>query len=173
MQKKYHEKVFGSTVAIDHSTYEHKAEAVIYVQNRSAVINSLVVCDWIFPIIQSQVSENRIGDMSLESQLLEAVTGYHVSEKELDHIGERVWNLSRLFMVREGRSREDDTLHASYFTDRNGEKAIRKGDFENAKTKYYELRGWDVKTGWPNMEKISELQLTDVAEVLRDTIERQ
>jgi aldehyde:ferredoxin oxidoreductase len=101
-------KILGSDMAIDHSTYQYKPEAVVYMQNRSAVINILVVCDWVYPIIQSQTTEDRMGDTSLESQLLAAVTGHHLAERELDQVGEKVWNLSRAFMAREGRTREED-----------------------------------------------------------------
>ena len=159
--------VFGSEMAIDHSSFEYKPEAVVYAQNRSMVINLLVLCDWIYPIVQSQVTKDRSGNTSFESQLLSAVTGYHLSEKELNQIGERVWNLARAIMVLEGRTREKDTLHESYFTERDGEKAISKSDFEQAKTRYYQLRGWDEQRGWPTIKKLTELGLSDVADKLQ------
>lgn len=160
-------KILGSDMAIDHSTYEQKPEAVIYMQNRSALINILVVCDWVYPIIQSQTTEGRAGDTSLESQLLAAATGYPLAEKELDQVGERVWNLARAFMAREGRTREEDTLHPSYFRERDGEKAVPKSDFERAKTRYYQLRGWDERKGWPTKEKLEQLGLSDLADDLQ------
>ncbi len=160
-------KIFGTEIAIDHSTFEHKPEAIIYAQDRSAVINILVLCDWVYPIIFTYATENRIGDTFLESQLLGAVTGYKLTEKELNQVGERVWNLARAFMVREGRTRDEDTFHESYFSERNGEKAISKSDFEKAKTKYYKLRGWDEEKGWPTREKLYQLNLSDVADDLQ------
>ena len=39
------EKIFGSKTAIDHETYAHKSKVVAYCQNRSAVIDSLVLCE--------------------------------------------------------------------------------------------------------------------------------
>ncbi len=159
-------KIFGSESAINHSTFEYKPEAVIYAQNRSAVINILVLCDWVYPIIFSYETEDRVGDTSLESQLLAAATGYTLTEKELNRVGERVWNLTRAFMVREGRTRDEDTFHESYFMENDGEKAIPKSDFEKAKTRYYELRGWDKKTGWPTRGKLYQLNLYDIADDL-------
>ena len=151
--------LFGSEMAIDHSDFAHKAEMTVYAQNKAAVINLLVVCDWIYPIFSSHAAEDRLGDTSLESRLLTAVTGYDLTEKELDRIGERVWNLARALMVREGRTREQDTFHESYFREHGGEKAIPRTDFEEAKSRYYQLRGWDEKTGWPTREKLAELGL--------------
>ena len=152
-------KLFGSEMAIDQSNFAHKAEMTVYAQNKAAVINLLVICDWIYPIFSSHATEDRLGDTSLESRLLTAVSGYDLTEKELDRIGERVWNLARALMVREGRTREQDTFHESYFREHGGEKAIPRTDFEEAKTRYYQLRGWDEKTGWPTREKLQELGL--------------
>ncbi len=172
------EEIFGSELAIDHSTYDYKAKAVVYAQNRSAVINLLVLCDWLYPIVQSQITSNRKGDTSVESKLLSAVTGLEITEAELDRIGERVWNLMRSIAVREGRTREKDTLHASYF--KTGEelkpkaknepvsvlKPVPKETFERAKDEYYRLRGWDISTGRPTGDTLRKLNLEDVAQNL-------
>jgi aldehyde:ferredoxin oxidoreductase len=159
-------KVFGSEMAIDHGSYDFKPEAIIYAQDRSAVINILVLCDWVFPIIQSHASQDRMGDTSLESQLFSAATGYPLTEEELNQVGERVWNLARATMVREGRARDEETFHPSYFTSEGGEKAVPKSDFENAKTRYYQLRGWDEEKGWPTRERLAHLGLSDIADDL-------
>lgn len=174
------QQVFGSEETIDHSTYEHKARAVIYAQNRSAVVNLLVLCDFLYPIVQSQVTPDRKGDTSVESQLLSAVTGLDISEAELDQIGERVWNLMRSIAVREGQNREKDTLHASYFQagqdlkskEKKGDssvvKAIPKEAFEKAKDEYYLLRGWDIRTGWPTRDNLRDLGMEEVAQKLAE-----
>jgi aldehyde:ferredoxin oxidoreductase len=77
---------------------------------------------------------------------------------------------------RENRSREDDTLNEPYF-----DKAITcpggvsrgsqigpidRVKFEGLKNKYYELRGWEVKSGRPTRGKLEELGLKDVADKL-------
>jgi aldehyde:ferredoxin oxidoreductase len=109
-----------------------------------------------------------MGDSSFESQLLSAVTGNEFTEEALNLIGERVWNLSRVIMATEGRTREQDTLHESYFTEHQGLKAIPKLDFEEAKTRYYRLRGWNETTGLPTREKLVELNLPEIAEGLSE-----
>ena len=187
-------EIFGSDLAIDHTTYDGKAQAVFYAQNRSAVINLLVLCDWLYPIFQSQVRPDRKGDTSMESKLLSAVTGYQTTEAALNHAGERVWNLMRCIAVREGQTRKNDTLHASYFRpdDRAdpqqqiatevfvgpaGQKkaesqaalrAVPKAAFEKAKDEYYRIRGWDERTGWPTGEKLKSLGLDDVVQELSE-----
>jgi len=175
--------IFGSETAVDHGTYREKAKVVAFIQNRSAVINSLVLCDFLFPIFTSQSREDRMGDTAAESRLLEAVTGTDIEEKALDRIGERIGNLQRATMVREGRTRDKDTLHPSYFEagERKGDeksrssvaiisadhtKPIEKETFEKAKEEYYAIRGWDVKTGCPSRETLANLGLTDVSDRL-------
>jgi len=156
-------KVFGSERAIDHSTFEYKPEAIAYAQNRAAVINLLVICDWIYPIFTSQAKKDWTGDTALESRLLAAVTGNALSEAELNRVGERVWNLARAIMVREGRTRDQDTLHESYFRTNNGGEAVCLQDFEEAKTGYYQLRGWAEETGRPTRDRLDQLELADIA----------
>jgi aldehyde:ferredoxin oxidoreductase len=108
-----------------------------------------------------------LGDLSLESQLLSAVTGHPWSEKELNRAGERVWNLARAIMIREGRTREQDTIHGIFFREDKGEKAVFQTALEQAKTEYYRLRGWDERSGWPTREKLEDLALFDVANDLK------
>jgi aldehyde:ferredoxin oxidoreductase len=178
------EKVFGSKTAIDHGTYAEKSKAIAYCQNRSATINSLVLCDWLYPIFIGQSKEDRLGDTAAESKLLSAVTGIELSEEELNRIGERIWNLLRVTMVREGRTSQEDSLHESYFREsvisRGGvkesqshtnvssdqTKPVPRHAFEEAKKAYYRMRGWDEKTGCPVREKLIDLGLEDVAEQL-------
>ena len=152
------EKVFGSQTTIDHRTYDKKPEAIAYCQNRSAVINSLVLCDWLYPIFVSQSREDRMGDTAAESKFLSAVTEIDFLEEELNEIGERIWNLQRALMVREGRTSQEDTIQDSYFS----KDGIDRRDFEDAKRTYYKVRGWDEKTGIPTPETLIKLGLSEM-----------
>jgi aldehyde:ferredoxin oxidoreductase len=55
---------------------------------------------------------------------------------------------------------------------KHGEVVCRKGAvvdrqaFERMKDEYYQLRGWDVVTGFPSCAKLEELELDDVAQYL-------
>jgi aldehyde:ferredoxin oxidoreductase len=171
------EKIFGTKTAIDHATYASKARAIAYCQDKSCVINTLVLCDFLFPIFVSQSREDRMGDTSAESRLFSAVTGVELTEGELDRIGTRVWNLQRCIMIREGRSRDQDTLHETYFRDvseaegkstgltlsTQHTKAVPRDVFEKAKEEYYLVRGWDPATGRPTPDTLVKLGLEDMA----------
>jgi aldehyde:ferredoxin oxidoreductase len=75
--------------------------------------------------------------------------------------GERIWNLQRLFNLREGATRKDDTLpprimkHAVPFPDGNS----RAVDYlEPMLDDYYKQRGWDEQAQ-PTRRKLVELGL--------------
>ena len=124
----------------------------------------------------------------MESQLCSAVTGREVDEEGLYQIGERVFNLQRAVVTREGRrGREDDALEEFNFTaplksdfnnpdclapGKDGEVISRKGmvvdrqEFEKMKDEYYAIRGWDVETGLQKRKPLEDLGLEDVAEEL-------
>ncbi|HMK64963.1 MAG TPA: aldehyde ferredoxin oxidoreductase C-terminal domain-containing protein, partial [Thermodesulfobacteriota bacterium] len=91
-------------------------------------------------------------------------TGWDVSLQELERIGERIWNLERLFNVREGMGRRDDMpprrlLEEPVSTGPARGERLNREEFERMLTEYYELRGWDPETGFPTHQKLSELGL--------------
>jgi aldehyde:ferredoxin oxidoreductase len=176
---------WGSEIAGDLSTYEGKAMAAKKIQDREYVKESLVVCDFYWPMFYFENTEDHRGDPTLESQVYSAVTGNEMDEEALNRVGERIFNLQRAVRVREGlRGRQDDWIPEAYFTvplkmfvanpeclvpGRDGEVTSRKGEvvdrdkFEEMKTEYYRLRGWDTETGLQTKKKLEELGLSDIA----------
>ncbi|HZW75710.1 MAG TPA: aldehyde ferredoxin oxidoreductase C-terminal domain-containing protein, partial [Caldimonas sp.] len=73
-------------------------------QHFTAVGDSLVMCRF--------TSERGFGLYVGEpyARMVRAVTGWDMTADELEHVGERIINLERLFNVREGVRRADDTL---------------------------------------------------------------
>jgi aldehyde:ferredoxin oxidoreductase len=43
---------------------------------------------------------------------------------------------------------------------------LDKSKFEEFKTNYYRLEGWDIETGWPKKETLDSLGLSQVADAL-------
>ena len=161
-------RLYGSELAVDpESHYEYKAQPTIWHQNRLAVDDSVPVCEEAFPAIYSRTSPDGFGDTSLEAKLFSAATGVNMDEEELDRAGDRIYNLERAIMVREGRTRSLDETVIPYF-----EKPDRAGirldveKFRALMDEFYILRGWDPVTGWPKREKLEELGLKDVADEL-------
>jgi aldehyde:ferredoxin oxidoreductase len=81
--------------------------------------------------------------------------------------GEMLNTLERALAARDGRTRKDDVLYDLYFEkeDAGGRKYVRE-DLERAKSDYYQLLGWDVKTGIPTRPTLEKLGLKEVAEGL-------
>jgi aldehyde:ferredoxin oxidoreductase len=178
-------KFWGSEMAADFSTYEGKALAAKLIQNRQYAKESLILCDFSWPITHVRYSEDHVGDPTLESQVVSEVTGREIDENGLYQIGERVFNLQRAILIREGcKGRESDTLPEVCYTTplaseaRNpeclvpgegGEVISKKGavfnreKFEIMKDEYYALRGWDRATGLPQKETLQGLELNEVA----------
>ena len=78
-------------------------------------------------------------------------------------VGERRVNMLRLFNAREGIGREADTLPEKIQKPLKG--GVSDGSFisleeiEQAKDWYYEMAGWNQKTGNPELLKLKELGL--------------
>jgi aldehyde:ferredoxin oxidoreductase len=85
-------------------------------------------------------------------------------------IGERATNMARIFNLREGFSRKDDTLPERLFSGlENGPlqgNAIPREDFEQSLTTLYGLKGWDPETGIPSRERLEALSLGWAAEMI-------
>jgi aldehyde:ferredoxin oxidoreductase len=107
-------------------------------------------------------------DRDLYVPALEAITGIHRTWEDLDKVGERIWNLTRMFWIREneGFGRAWDMPSPRFY-----EEAPTSGATKGQITKledvnrlldmYYEQRGWDAN-GLPTPEKIDALGLRTV-----------
>ena len=96
--------------------------------------------------------------------ILNAATGWDANVAEVQEVGERRLNMMRAFNAREGFNREDDRLPKKFFKPLQGSgptagTALSEGEMEHAKDVYYQLAGWDVKTGNPTAEKLAALGL--------------
>ncbi len=89
--------------------------------------------------------------------------GWDASIKELQEIGERRINMMRYFNKREGFTRKEDVIPDRMFISipdgPNAGTRIKKEDFEIALEAYYEMAGWDKKTGNPTEETLKRLGL--------------
>ena len=86
-----------------------------------------------------------------------AVTGLNLKNKDLMKIGERLYNLKRLYNVRCGISRKDDTLPPRILTHRRGPNLPHLGRMLHD---YYNFRNWNEE-GIPSQGKIKELGLDE------------
>jgi len=130
---------------------EGRAGFVKETQDERAMCFSLVLCDFA-PL-----------DVGSFVELLNEATGFNLTAEEYLKTGERIWNLTRLFNVREGLTRKDDDLPARFIEEPLSD-GVAKGQVVTEKMldkmldDYYALREWD-KRGIPTKEKLKELEL--------------
>lgn len=139
-------------------------EIVIFCENLYAVTNSLGLC------INVTWGMNDEGPGLPEfAKMLSAATGVDFHAEELLKIGERTYNVQRAFNSKYGLTRDDDN-HPDFFFENRAPHApimLNRKTFEKLKDRYYELRGWNVKTGHPTREKLEELNLKRIADDLK------
>jgi aldehyde:ferredoxin oxidoreductase len=95
------------------------------------------------------------------ADLVNAVAGTDFTPEEIEKIGERINNIARLFNIREGFSRKDDTFPRRLMTETIKEGAskgqlISQKDLDFMLDEYYAVRGWN-KDGSPTSVKLKEL----------------
>ena len=191
--RKVADRFWGGAISADFSTYEGKALAAKMIQDRSCAQESLVLCDvhWPMQLTSAANPSDHVGSPTLESQVYSAITGRQISEEGLCLIGERIENLQRAILLRDGwDGRNGDTILDYFFTSplkrgevffnpnaimpgRDGQimsrlgSVLDKGKFEEMKSEYYLLRGWDVNTGIPTAARLRALGLDDVADEIQ------
>lgn len=170
--------------AWDMTTVSGKAPAVIRIQNRTLVKDSLAVCDPAYPIMDTFATEDRVGDPTVESRLFSAVTGWQTDEAALLDYGDRIFNVQRGILLREGWQPlvsdvppdfvfdlpfERDHINVEMIVPGADESPVSikgstldRGDFENMRSQYYQLRGWDAETGCQTAERLDRLGLTEL-----------
>ena len=147
----------GPSKPVDRFSPELKGEIVKWMQDWYAALDSLGMC--------CEVEVALFPDTMAE--LASAMTGLDISASSLLKYGERAYNLTRAFLVREGFSRKDDVLPDRFMEQRleSGETKGRKIDrkeFDKMLDDYYKARGWDLN-GQPTAKKLTELGLEDVS----------
>ena len=132
--------------AIDPYTLAGKAGHTKIFQDRFAAVDSLVVCKFAFLGAGEEEYAN----------ILSAVTGVDHTSEDLMLVGERIWNVERLYNTREGFDKEDDILPERFFEEKLNGRVIDKEEFLKTLDEYYRMRGWD-ENGVPAEDKLGRL----------------
>lgn len=144
--------------------YQGWAGLLAICQDQFAAANSMEICN-------RMCFANFGLDIEDLAKLLSATTGMEMNGRELEIIGERVFNVEKAFNIREGLRRDGDTLPQRWFLEKvpDGPAAgehIELDKFQKMLDEYYEFRGWD-SDGVPTEKKLEELDLTDITAELR------
>jgi aldehyde:ferredoxin oxidoreductase len=172
---------WGSEAAADFSSLDGKALAAKRIQNRTYLKEILGLCDWGWPIVYSFNTPDGFGDPDLEKKVFHAVTGLPM--EDLDIYCERVYDLQRMILLREGRQTPAADYPLEYnFTepltpmpggegfivpgpgcaavDMTGHR-IDKAEYTRMLQEYYALRGWD-KQGRPTPKTLKALDMAEI-----------
>ena len=111
-----------------------------------------------------------MGALSLNDVLktVRCVTGWNTSLFELMKVSDRGMAMARMFNLREGFGREQDTWPERLFEPLpdgpNKGQTFTRQDLEKAKDLYYEMMGWDKGDGKPTRGRLIELNLDWLSE---------
>ena len=135
---------YESVGAIDRFTSQGKAEFVVNMENRVAIIDSAIVC----------VFARDLFFMWEElCKMYELVTGRRTTKDELSMKANRVITAARCFNLREGLTRKDDLLPQRFMNEplpegKSKGSLITPKEMNRMLDEYYALRGW-TKEGIP------------------------
>ena len=143
-------EILGIPKMIDRFATLGKAGLLINMQNLNAILDSLSLCKFTAFAMKEDYY----------ARLLSAVTGETMEPQELLHIGERIWNIERLFNLAAGYARADDSLPPRLLNEpvAGGPSKGEVVDLQPMLDEYYLSRGWDAE-GRPSERKLRSLGL--------------
>ena len=145
-------EIFAAPKKIARHSTAGKSDLLVLKQHQSAIEDSLVVCAFAGWAV----------DMEFYVRFLKAVTGLEdtFDVTQLMKVGERIYNLERMYNIREGLSPSEDTLPKRFL-----EEGLEAGYRKNPKVPlaqmlkdYNNVRKWDER-GVPTPKKLKELDL--------------
>ena len=151
-------ELLGVPIKIDGQSWEDKPPIVVKWQNVFALIDAAGLCVFF--------SIRYLCDPTLEIRpegildLVNSATGAEYALDELEKIGDRILNAERLFLMRAGFDRWQDSLPAR-FTETPMPDGPAKGvvcHLDEMLEHYYRIRGWS-QDGLPTEEKLNDLGL--------------
>jgi len=133
----------------------NKGELVAKTQDLMSLFDSLKLCKFLL-----------YGGVKV-THLLEwfnTVTGFEMTQPDFLQAGERIYNLKRMYNIRCGTTRKDDTVPSRMLLEEHqeGGAAHNLPPFSEMLDEYYRYRDWD-QSGAPSKGKLRELGLSGSA----------
>ena len=166
---------------------EHMAKLVAWHRNYSRFWKqSVLFCDLRWPDFLDPNVPGKVGTTGeSEPRFFNAVTGENLTFLNGIELGRKIWNLDQAIWTLQGRHR-DMVQFADYIYSvpydrpgcmpgrKNGKwvylmdrgRTINRKGFEEFKTHFYTLEGWDPASGYPTRKTLEEMDLKYVADEL-------
>jgi aldehyde:ferredoxin oxidoreductase len=132
---------------IDAAATDGKARLFVDYEGRAILFDSMVLCRF----FRDLIGWNEL------TALIQATTGERMDQEGLTSLASRINTWTRIFNVREGISRKDDTLPILFFDNPLPDgRIIRREELAIMLDEYYALHGWDEQ-GQPSTEQMEEI----------------
>lgn len=169
----------------------HKAKLVAWHQHYQTFYKeSVLFCDFAFGSYINFMTPDKRGATPLaEPTFYNAVTGKNLTFVDGIEIGRKAWNLKRAIVIMQGRHRDMEKFAGYMYrpgaaaADFGGDLPIYDGKkwrwvkssdmylndkgVERWKTAFYDIEGWDTRTGYPKRSTLEQLGMKHVADVLQ------
>ena len=151
----------GESAQITQFDCESRGELAALANRIISVTDSVGQCKWNTVFLNVGIG------IELQAAALSAGMGREIKADDLIDTASRIATQERAFAVREGLTREQDTLPKKLINYRMPgtwpEDKIDPEDLERMKNEYYVAMAWDMKSGVPTRETLEALGLSDVA----------
>ena len=139
---------------LDRLVYQGKAQVTKFLQDLTAALDSAGIC--LFTTFGLQAADL--------AQLVAGATGFPIDEKEFLTIGERIWNMEKLFNLKAGFTAKDDTLPPRILHDPipAGPSKGEVEELDKMLGEYYTLRGWGTDSV-PTKARLTDLGIAELA----------
>ncbi|MHA1792100.1 MAG: aldehyde ferredoxin oxidoreductase family protein [Promethearchaeota archaeon] len=142
-------ELLGLPKMFNRFSFSDKPDLVVKLQNFHAFYDSIIACKF----TGMGVPEDYY------ARAISAVIGVEISETDAERIGERIYNLERLFNCKAGFGKEDDSLPPRFSQPlESGASKGKVPPLDIMLGMYYEIRGW-TQDGHPTEEKLKEMGL--------------
>jgi aldehyde:ferredoxin oxidoreductase len=151
----------GETAQITQFDCESRGELAALAQRIINVTDSVGQCKWNTLFLNIGIG------IELQATALSAGLGREIKVDDLVDTASRIASQERAFAVREGLSREKDTLPGKLINYQMPgswpEDKIELEGIEQMKNDYYAAMAWDIESGVPTRKTLEALGLSDVA----------
>jgi aldehyde:ferredoxin oxidoreductase len=151
-------EIFGFPAKTDPLTTKDKPGLVKLFEDVFAVVDAAGLC--VFLAIRYLFDRNLTLRPTRLVHLMNHVTGAAYTAESLLQAGERIYNLERLFLLKAGFTKADDTLPKRMLEEPlpDGPGKGHVVELDQMLREFYHLRGWD-ENGIPRLEKLQSLGL--------------
>ena len=151
----------GESAQITQFDCESRGELAALANRIISVTDSVGQCKWNTVFLNVGIG------IELQAAALSAGMGREIKADDLIDTASRIATQERAFAVREGLTREQDTLPKKLINYRMPgtwpEDKVDPEDLERMKNEYYAAMAWDMESGVPVRETLEAMGLSDVA----------